>query len=167
MSSVIFFCIDYNFCYPNQFSGLKDGFSHPRDFKWLLSFSLLNCENKVMVIWILLIWPFLYILHFGANILKHQLLPLVKLNLLRIGETFVCYIDKNDYMELITTLILSFWCSGKKLQQYGNDNFVLFHPFFPDLEFLAKQAISQMVHFKKRFTKQNFLSWWVQKMSSK
>jgi len=128
----------------------------PKFELWKKNYSHLNIANL----------PLLYTFHFGAINPRHQLLSVVEEKISGNIQNFVWEIYKNHDKEFIITLILLIQCSCKKIQQFGNDNFVLFHAFFHHLEFVAKLTIFQTVTYGKISLNQSYLDWWVYKMSN-
>ena len=112
-------------------------------------------------------YPFLYILHSGANILRHQLMTLIEVNMSGTRENFVWFINNNYDRELITTHILLFWCYGQKLQQFGNEYFVPFHIFSRPWNYFSQTCYFPNSARLEKFQKTKFVSWRVHKMSSK
>jgi len=165
--TIIVFLIPCEFYWSIHIFGWIYRFLYPIHFQWLSYCSIVSSKNKFTITWTLPIYSFYKLFILVQLIPRHQLLPLVEVNLLGIRETFVWGIVNKYDRESLATLILSILCSIKKLQQYGNDNFVLSSPLFQAWNILAKLDISQTVHFWKKFTKTNLFGLMSIKISTK
>jgi hypothetical protein len=100
------------------------------------------------------------------NNLKHQLWSPTEVNMLGNRESFVWDTYNTTDTKFTTTFKLSNRCSSQKLQQYGNDNFVPFHPFsrFRIFSDLPNCALLKKLHWAKVVWIDEYTRCWVNKI---